>query len=797
MDFNLPFLLSALLDLGQEVFRSLLRRTSMPGGMEAFIPVIKNYFYLFVTAPIALLSFVAYLLGFLMIFIIILLTGQWSATWGRFAIALELITVVLFFYYLFRWISRRSDLIDLRRLNKRKNDIFRFGGKAAVLGMLINAGEKVPTGYALSADVCPSDESKRQQAAAKVARKVARKLPGQTIIVRSSFRFEDSTQATYAGVFLSVPDLSANDENAVAAALQKVWQSADALAPELFPSGSADIKNEASGLSAIFQRQVAVELAGFAFSVDVTTGRRECRMIEITTGAQATVLSHRLTGKRETLLGDAAALTDELARQIEDLTDRISAHFADPVEIEWGWDGNELFLFQARAMSHLPDVQTWVLRPEIGLDLPLTPMSWSVLGGKESIASWLDSPVDQLPAKNSDEFIRLINGRVYFSWFKLTGRQAGNVSLSRLLRVFLSRSGKVKDVDLGDAKPFNELVDTLCEEIQRQHEDHFRADSIAAWVEVLTDREIAASQMPTLFPLGADNPLIQIGLDLGRRMSPQNENELAAQYGYLTQVEMELAEPRAAEDPEILADFALPNAAPVAESGWAQVADTLARKMSHATFRWLPWVVKRLGRQYRKNRLRAEQRHVNILKLNHLLRRAVLAQADKLNFKDTADVFFLSVDELLRGEANAERIQLRKKQYKAEVGADDQFVVHMKDGQSIELPVALSVAKEENAWSGIGLGEGIVSGHLHSPDESGSLPEDAVILVPNTQTRWLRLLTLKRPIVALSGGVLSHLAIVARELNIPLFILDTASGEDLSVGMKVEIDFSQRRLRCV
>ena len=92
---------------------------------------------------------------------------------------------------------------------------------------------------------------------------------------------------------------------------------------------------------------------------------------------------------------------------------------------------------------------------------------------------------------------------------------------------------------------------------------------------------------------------------------------------------------------------------------------------------------------------------------------------------------------------------------------------------------------------GLGACEGTVEGYVkivYDPSQIDRLPEDTILVVPNTDPSWATLLLQAKGIITNTGNLLCHAAIVAREFGIPCVVGTINATERLKDGMKVVVD---------
>ena len=113
---------------------------------------------------------------------------------------------------------------------------------------------------------------------------------------------------------------------------------------------------------------VDAEVSGVAFTADPVSGDRSLVVIDAVRGlgdrlmggatdGEEWVVSQRRARRRR---GSNGVLTRRLASQVARVTRQIEAHLdMGPLDIEWSWDGKDLWIVQARAITGLPPEVSW------------------------------------------------------------------------------------------------------------------------------------------------------------------------------------------------------------------------------------------------------------------------------------------------------------------------------------------------------------------------------------------------------------------------------------------------------
>jgi phosphoenolpyruvate synthase/pyruvate phosphate dikinase len=243
----------------------------------------------------------------------------------------------------------------------------RVGGKALGLARLVALGLPVPPAVVL-------DVSWHEAYLAG-----ERALPeldlGWPLAVRSSAADEDAADRSAAGQYESV--MGVEGAEALAAAIEHCYAAAEGERARAY-RGEAE-----TALAVVIQREVRAARAGVAFSADPVTGAREAVVVEAVLGHGEGIVSGEVTPDRYRVersggrvharradkrsMSDgrgrllevpeerrlARALRDDEARRVAELVERAEEGFGAPVDVEFCFDGEELWLVQCRPVTTL------------------------------------------------------------------------------------------------------------------------------------------------------------------------------------------------------------------------------------------------------------------------------------------------------------------------------------------------------------------------------------------------------------------------------------------------------------
>ncbi len=150
--------------------------------------------------------------------------------------------------------------------------------------------------------------------------------------------------------------------------------------------------------------------------------------------------------------------------------------------------------------------------------------------------------------------------------------------------------------------------------------------------------------------------------------------------------------------------------------------------------------------------------------LNRFFRlRQIVKQLDH-NLSYHGHIYYLSLDELLQSRfAPKSELLERKKQL------EQQKIVPLSPFITPQTHLTLDDHEENILAESVSSGQAI--GYLHSitsPLEDA--PFGSILILPNANPDFTHLYAKARGIIFLSGGILSHGAIIAREMNIPAVV---------------------------
>jgi pyruvate,water dikinase len=286
-------------------------------------------------------------------------------------------------------------------------------------------------------------------------------------------------------------------------------------------------------------------------------------------------------------------------------------------------------------------------------------------------------------------------------------------------------------------------------------------------------------------------------LALGRRELEQ----VLPMLGHRGPQEMELAEPRWGERPELLRE-SLRDAGAVAhqvesespEAIWQRFVETA--KLDAKRARSLRADFER-ARDY--SALRETGKH-HLMMGYALIRRALLEFDRRHELR--GGIFFLGPNELPRlvqGENFRELIARRKEQRTLALGLEAPAVIFSDDLDAIGRPIVINDAAE---LQGTPLSMGVAEGPalvLEEPtaqvaQRAEPAQSEFILVCPSTDPAWVPLFLRAKGLVMETGGVLSHGAIVAREFGLPAVAGFPGILQRIHTGQRVRVDGNTGRV---
>ena len=323
--------------------------------------------------------------------------------------------------------------------DKEATEVTAVGGKASILAQLTQLGYPVPDGFAIAAKAFDEDGLIESWWTAVLDHVNKLRMGNENLAfaVRSSALSEDSAQASFAGSYETVLNVSTDEE--ICQAIQTVYDSQfsqrvtayrQAITPESSTLRQAQDKsqNQQSSIAVIVQKMVPAELAGVLFTADPLTGSHQFLVGNFVHGLGEQLVSgetdaeefklERPSGKYQ---GPPAMKS--YAKKLFKLADKLAEQLDNPQDIEWAVANGQLFLLQSRPITTMQGYNpiTGVFNDSLSGDYlwtnsnlgeafpdVMTPLTWSLI-------QIYGDEVNPLALPGNHPMFGNIGGRVYMN----------------------------------------------------------------------------------------------------------------------------------------------------------------------------------------------------------------------------------------------------------------------------------------------------------------------------------------------------------------------------------------------
>lgn len=175
------------------------------------------------------------------------------------------------------------------------------------------------------------------------------------IAVRSSAYAEDMAGLSFAGQYHSALNISSDEPQAVLRAVRLTWASLWHPAPSAYRD-TWGVPADRAVMSVVLMQMVSARLAGVTFTLDPATGSPQIRVEAVTGLADALVSGERTPTVWLLPRDPAAPVPHDPAAPLAELADlgrRTEQSLGGPQDIEWAWDGEQVWLVQSRPITTL------------------------------------------------------------------------------------------------------------------------------------------------------------------------------------------------------------------------------------------------------------------------------------------------------------------------------------------------------------------------------------------------------------------------------------------------------------
>lgn len=649
---------------------------------------------------------------------------------------------------------------------------------------------------------------------------------GAPLVVRSSASLEDGAELSFAGLFASFLNLESVEQ--VETAIRRCRQAAGSAAV-LEYCRRQGIARESIQLDVIVQRMVQPELAGVAFSVNPSTGEERV-VIEACAG-----LADRLLAGKQAALPADHPLLKRYAPLIERTVRSIQCHYGAPQDVEFAIEQETLYVVQTRPITRIAfsrEIGEWTNADfrdggvSSGVCSPLMWSLYELAWGKaihETLRELKLWDGEFLPA-------RLFFGRPYWNLGavkRCVARLPGFVEreFDQDLSVPVMYEGN------GACTPIAPL--RVCRALrtvwaikkffrrQEQFDREFLADGFwrlsrayeaidgeveAAFGRLIQDAfltteyhyfrtifavSLAKLDLLTAFPQ-ANNRSLLACLPPLRHMDPvravrslpaRDERALqtvVTEFRHHYRQGLDILFPRWDEDQafvvRMLGELSQSSSAPANDEFQSALADVQASipPRRRRSFR------RKLDRLRAFVWLREEMRDLSS-RMYYLIRRYALEIAHRRRIGD--DIFFMTFQQVLADERSA--IEQQRETYES----FRNFKAPNEIGSRYLAEQPQEVSAE--GWQGLGVSGGVACGPAfvaRSVAEAAGIEAGQILVCPFTDPGWTPVLDRAIGVVAETGGLLSHAAVICREFGIPSVLAVEGATRRIRSGQWLRVD---------
>ncbi|MEA5617464.1 glycerol-3-phosphate acyltransferase [Cronbergia sp. UHCC 0137] len=727
------------------------------------------------------------------------------------------------------------------------------GAKAATLSQIKRWGYPVPKGWILPPFHDPRDLIKLLQPSSL-----------SPLIVRSSAIGEDSERASAAGQYTTILNVTSQENlRSAIAQVQVSYNNPSAVQYRQDIEGEQEETDAA--MAVLIQQQVQSVFSGVAFSRDPISQQGDAVVIEALSGSPTQVVSGRVTPEqyRVLVIGDeklscqqfegTGRVPQALIKQVAYLARRLERRYRGiPQDVEWSYDGQTLWVLQARPITTLLPIWTRKIAAEV-IPGVIHPLTWSI-NQPLTCGVWGELFTFVL-GDRAHGFDFTQTATLHYSQAYFNASFLGEIFLAMGLPPesldFLTRGAKMSSPPINSTwKNLPGLTNLLRREmrLEKDFKEDYRqrfipgltqlsnivleeltpADMLAR-VDLILDLLHQATYYSILAPLSAAIRQSILGIKdekIDHSVTPEvaslrslsilaaDAREILPEFDPATVFEQLAQTP---EGEKILVEF---NEL-LEDYGYLSEVGT---DISVPTWKEQPQLVKQLFVQLMQTNELQNQNEINNRQKGFVQKRIDLkgrvtevysrllaelrwtfVSLEKIwlqsgLFQQVGDIFFLELAEVQRlvedeGAMLRNQISGLIKKRRSQFLQDSQIpqVPAIVYGYNPPHPIMPIIELSDNILTGIPASSGQVEGRikvLRNLQDIADIDKQTILVVPYTDSGWAPILVRAGGLIAEVGGKLSHGAIVAREYGIPAVMDVQGATHLLKDGQQVRLDGS-------
>ena len=653
------------------------------------------------------------------------------------------------------------------------------GAKTKNLKILQELGLAVPQFVAVSAEVIAQVE--KNSNLDELAKEIGEKLTAQSYAVRSSALIEDSDKESFAGQFTTKLNVSSSELSS--AIVEVIAQAREFLHDDL------------SKFSLLIQEFIEPDYAGIIFTRNPLGGRE--MIIEYHSGRGEEVVSGKVKPERIELFWNLKTSPHTILPGLEqaiEVAKNIEHHFNLPQDIEWCIKDGKWYWLQTRPITtisqehyqqslyldeYLPrDTKFLYQKTELSeIAARPTPFTFSLL---QKIYD-ANGPVAQVYKKykvkfQSRDFLKIIGNELFvdreeeiktllpsYSFLSSSNSQPKLSQLSdigmTLKNLFaLSKFNVSRYVDI-----FNNLKIALERDEKEDYFEKYIKNLLEEYQIIFETNLLAGKAVQKLQTFLKHEKVGVAGvLSWGVKLIKLEDYQIDVQTLQWQGNSLEIND----EIDFVRQEFIQKDNTNELDEWWNTLSDVKKKMLE-----------KSIQEAVIYSRLREYGRWLIIKKIT-TLRKLAFEQAQKMQFKEIKNAYFATIDELIRGTISENECAERKKVY-------DSF-------SSFSFPSTLSSEIQPfHLNQPQGVSPGIAEGVLVTKDmidDPQYKDVSKILYTPVLSPDLTQYFDQIVGIVSESGGMLSHLAIVAREKKMPVVVNVRLEVSKIKLGERISID---------
>lgn len=184
-----------------------------------------------------------------------------------------------------------------------------------------------------------------------IFKKINQEFGNKPLVIRSSATCEDSPLLSFAGQYSSF--LNIKGKKNIINAIKLCYQSLFSENAKIYAKING-IRLEYESMAIAIQELAPIKIAGVIFTTDPVNQDNKKMIVEYTKGLGDLVVSgHQKPILKVIKKNRINDLQNEFLKNLSKTALELEKIFGNPQDIEWGWDGKEIYIFQSRNITTL------------------------------------------------------------------------------------------------------------------------------------------------------------------------------------------------------------------------------------------------------------------------------------------------------------------------------------------------------------------------------------------------------------------------------------------------------------